>query len=128
MGLVARRTFGRMSAARMRSAARTAASARLRPCSRVVWLETMSTNGPDPAAAATPAPPPGQTPAQPVGAFSITGYTYSHDGVARLLARLSVIPHLENVKLGSSVVENGGKRPIVKFAINAGLRKAQVTS
>src|SRR5829696_8591734 len=46
-----------------------------------VWLETMSTNGPDPAAAATPAPPPapGQTPAQPVGAFSITGYTYSHD-------------------------------------------------
>jgi Tfp pilus assembly protein PilN len=93
-----------------------------------VWLETMSTNGPDPAAAGTPPPPPGQTPAQPLGAFSITGYTYSHDGVARLLARLSVIPHLENVKLGSSIVENQGKRPIVKFAISAGLRKAQVTS
>ena len=73
-----------------------------------VWLETMSTNGPDPAAAATP-PPPGQTPAPPVGAFSITGYTYSHDGVARLLARLSVIPHLEDVKLGSSIVENAGQ-------------------
>ena len=93
-----------------------------------VWLETMSTNGSDPAAAATPPPPAGQTPEQPVGAFSITGYTYSHDGVARLLARLSVIPHLEDVKLGSSVVENQGKRPIVKFAINADLRKAQVTS
>ncbi|MGH3063624.1 MAG: PilN domain-containing protein, partial [Gaiellaceae bacterium] len=92
-----------------------------------VWLETMSTNGPDPAAVTTP-PPPGQTPAVPIGAFSITGFTYSHDGVARLLARLSVIPHLENVKLGSSVVENEGKRPIVKFAISAGLRKAQVTS
>ena len=39
-----------------------------------------------------------------------------------------MIPHLENVKLGSSVVENGGKRPIVKFSISAGLRKAQVTS
>ena len=69
-----------------------------------VWLETMSTNGPDPAAAATP-PPPGQA-LSPGGAFSITGYTYSHDGVARLLARLSVIPHLEDVKLGSSTVEN----------------------
>ena len=92
-----------------------------------VWLETMSTNGPDPGAAAAP-PPPGQSAAPPVGAFSITGYTYSHDGVARLLARLSVIPHLEDVKLGSSIVENEGKRPIVKFAISADLRKAQVTS
>jgi Fimbrial assembly protein (PilN) len=92
-----------------------------------VWLETMSTNGPDPAAAAAP-PPPGQTAPAPVGAFSITGYTYSHDGVARLLARLSVIPHLEDVKLGSSIVENEGKRPLVKFSISADLRKAQVTS
>jgi hypothetical protein len=92
-----------------------------------VWLETMSTNGPDPGAAAAP-PPPGQSVAQPVGGFAITGYTYSHDGVARLLARLSVIPHLEDVKLGSSIVENQGTRPIVKFSINADLRKAQVTS
>ena len=63
----------------------------------------MSTNGPDPAAAATSAT--GPDPCTPVGAFSITGYTYSHDGVARLLAALRD-PHLENVKLGSSVVEN----------------------
>lgn len=92
-----------------------------------VWLETMNTNGPDPAAV-TAAPPPGQTPAAPVGGFAITGYTYSHDGVARLLARLAVIPHLENVKLGSSAVNSEGVRPIVKFAISADLRKAQVTS
>ncbi len=89
-----------------------------------VWLEAMNTNGPDPAAAA---PLPGQTVA-PVGGFSITGYTYSHDGVARLLARLSVIPHLENVKLGSSVLDKEGARPSVKFAINASLRQAGAAS
>ena len=92
-----------------------------------VWLETMNTNGPDPAAAAA-APAPGQTPAAPTGGFAITGYTYSHDGVARLLARLAVIPHLENVKLGSSTLESEGARSIVKFSISANLRMAQVTS
>ncbi len=89
-----------------------------------VWLEAMNTNGPDPAVAA---PLPGQAPAAG-GGFNITGYTYSHDGVARLLARLSVIPHLENVKLGSSVLDTEGKRPTVKFAINATLRAAEVAS
>jgi Tfp pilus assembly protein PilN len=88
-----------------------------------VWLETMNTNGPDPAAAA---PAPGQAP--PTGGFNITGYTYSHDGVARLLARLAVIPHLENVKLGSSVLDSEGPRPTVKFAVSATLRQAVAAS
>jgi Tfp pilus assembly protein PilN len=88
-----------------------------------VWLESMNTNGPDPAAAA---PAPGQAP--PTGGFSITGYTYSHDGVARLLARLAVIPHLENVKLGSSVLDSEGSRPTVKFAVSATLRQAATAS
>lgn len=89
-----------------------------------VWLEAMNTNGPDPTVVA---PLPGQG-AAPPGGFSITGYTYSHDGVARLLARLSVIPHLENVKLGSSVLDTEGARPTVKFAISASLRRAEVAS
>lgn len=87
-----------------------------------IWLETMNTNGPDPAAV----PAPGQAP--PTGGFSITGYTYSHDGVARLLARLAVIPHLENVKLGSSVLDTEGPRPTVKFAVSATLRQAAAAS
>jgi Tfp pilus assembly protein PilN len=84
-----------------------------------VWLETMTTNGPDQAPAA---PVPGQPVVEPVGGFSITGYTYSHDGVARLLGRLSVIPHLANVKLGSSVLDTGSARRTVKFTITASLR------
>lgn len=87
-----------------------------------VWLETMNTSGADPAAA----PVAGQ-PAS-AGSFSITGYTYSHDGVARLLARLSVIPHLESVKLGSSVLDTEAARPTVKFTITAALRRAEVSS
>lgn len=90
-----------------------------------VWLEAMNTNGPDPAAAA---PAPGQPAASTAGGFNITGYTYSHDGVARLLARLSVIPHLSNVKLGSSVRDTQGTRPTVKFAITASLRPPGVAS
>jgi Tfp pilus assembly protein PilN len=92
-----------------------------------VWLESMNTNGPDPAAAGA-APPPGQPATTAAGNFAITGYTYSHDGVARLLARLAVIPHLENVKLGSSVLEADGPRAVVKFAISASVRNAQVAS
>lgn len=88
-----------------------------------VWLESMNTNGPDPAAAA---PAPGTD--APVGSFNIAGFTYSHDGVARLLARLSVIPQLANVKLGSSVLDTEGPRPTVKFAITASLRQGEVAS
>ena len=49
----------------------------------------------------------------PGGAFSITGYTYSHDGVARLLARLSVIPHLEDVS-SAPAPSRSRKRPLVE--------------
>jgi Tfp pilus assembly protein PilN len=90
-----------------------------------VWLESMNSSGPGDEVAA---PAPGQAAEAPSGGFAITGYTYSHDGVARLLARLGVIPHLENVKLGSSTIDSDGPRPIVKFNITASLRTAEVTS
>jgi hypothetical protein len=90
-----------------------------------VWLETMTTGGPESSAAP---PPPGQAAPSAGGSFSITGYTYSHDGVARLLARLSVIPHLQKVKLGSSQLDAEGPRAIVKFTVTADLRQAQVAS
>ncbi|HEY7148879.1 MAG TPA: PilN domain-containing protein [Gaiellaceae bacterium] len=55
--------------------------------------------------------------------FSIIGRTYSQDGVARLLARLALVPHLTNVTLQSSastVSETG--RKVVEFTINATLK------
>jgi Tfp pilus assembly protein PilN len=82
-----------------------------------IWLESLTANGPDP----NFAPSPGKTEA-PKGAFSITGFSYSHDGVARLLARLSVLPQLERPTLGSSVIDESKGRELVKFTITASLK------
>lgn len=54
--------------------------------------------------------------------FTIVGHTYSHDGVARLLSRLAVVPDLANVQLQrSSLIELAG-RDVVEFAIVAEIR------
>jgi Tfp pilus assembly protein PilN len=81
-----------------------------------IWLESLNANAPDAAAAAAPGTEPSK------GAFTITGYSYSHDGVARLLARLSVLPQLERPTLGSSVLDKSKPRSVVKFTISAALR------
>jgi Tfp pilus assembly protein PilN len=88
-----------------------------------VWLESLSASTADPNAA----PVPGNT-EPPKGTFTITGYSYSHDGVARLLARLTVVPQLERPSLGSSSVDNTKARSLVKFTISAGLKSGEVTS
>ena len=82
-----------------------------------IWLESLTANAPDP----NFTPSPGKTEA-PQGAFSITGFSYSHDGVARLLARLSVLPQLERPALGSSVIDASKGRDLVKFTITASLK------
>ena len=76
-------------------------------------LEAPSTN---PATTGAPAAPQG---------FSITGNAFSHDGVARLLSRLMLVPDLENVTLGSSVAGDkttGG----VLFTITASIKGAVI--
>jgi hypothetical protein len=55
--------------------------------------------------------------------FSIIGSAFSHDGVARLLSRLMLIPDLENVTLGNSTV--GGEAGAgVQFYISASIKGA----
>lgn len=74
-----------------------------------VWLSTLSAKAPaDPAAESTTA------------GFTITGKTYSHDGVARLLTRLNVVPHLTTVQLqNSTLAASEAGRPVVEFSIQA---------
>jgi hypothetical protein len=72
--------------------------------------------GAAPAAASQPAPADGSPP------FLLAGYTYSQEGVARLLARLSVIPYLDQVRLERSAFTEVAKRRIVEFRIVANLR------
>ena len=75
-----------------------------------VWLTSMSAQ----------APTGGGT-----SGFTINGRTYSQDGVARLLARLALVPHLTNVTLQhSSAATSETGRKIVEFTINATVKRA----
>ena len=79
-----------------------------------VWLSSLSATAPVGASASTAA-----------AGFSINGRTYSHDGVARLLARLAVVPHLSNVQLlHSSVAISQTGRQVVEFSIVANVKGA----
>jgi Tfp pilus assembly protein PilN len=87
-----------------------------------IWLESLAANAPDP----NFVPAPGAE--APKGGVTITGYSYSHDGVARLLSRLSVLPQLDRPALGSSAVDKSKGRTIVKFTITSALRQAEAAS
>jgi Tfp pilus assembly protein PilN len=63
-----------------------------------VWLSTLTLTMPPTVTSVVPT-----TSTTPTG-LSITGSTYSHDSVARLLARLALIPELKNVTLQSDTV------------------------
>ncbi len=79
-----------------------------------VWLTNLSGQAPTAAAA------PGSS-----GTFTINGRTYSHDGVARLLARLALVPELTNVQLQHSVAETTETgRDVVGFTITATVKAA----
>ena len=81
-----------------------------------VWLTSLAATAPD-----------GSETGEPKG-FSITGYTYSHEAVARLLSRVSVVPDLTNVFLRRSTLSDIDGRPVVEFEILADIRKAEPTT
>jgi Tfp pilus assembly protein PilN len=101
------------------------------------WLTQLEASAPVSVAPVTggPAPPP-QASATPEG-VTIQGATFSHDSVARVLSRLSVVPSLENVRLtatarvephaegqGDDAAATAPRRgkPFVTFVISASLR------
>lgn len=67
---------------------------------------------------------PAATGATPGQGLRITGFTYSQAAVARLLARLTVIPDLSGVTLNSATEDDNGARPVVQFDIGADLHVA----
>jgi Tfp pilus assembly protein PilN len=112
-----------------------------------VWLTTLSAKTPEApttvtAAPAAPAPtttaptttttsttttpaaaPPPAAPAPPTaGPLNIAGFTYSQEGVARLLSRLAVVPSLQQVKLLSAADGVVGTQKVVSFSIQANVR------
>jgi type IV pilus assembly protein PilM len=108
---------------------RLAWDAVLRDVSRVlpadIWLTELNATVPTPAnslttVAAAPAP---AGPVAPTG-VTVTGYTYSQNDVAELLARLQTVPSMTNVQLQSSEIAEVGKKSVVQFTILADLREA----
>jgi hypothetical protein len=55
----------------------------------------------------------------------MNGNAFNHVGVARLMARLALVPDLENVTLNHSTRATGttpGVKPSVEFSVVAGVR------
>jgi Tfp pilus assembly protein PilN len=85
-----------------------------------VWLTSLSAKSP-----ISPATNASSTGGSTVPSmFTIQGRTYSHDGVARLLSRLQVVPDLTNVQLVSSTRSKVGNQPVVDFNIAADIAAA----
>ena len=77
-----------------------------------VWLTSLSATSP-PAVAG---------PSTTAAGFTLVGSTYSQNGVARFLSRLSVIPELAHVRLQSSQTAQVQQRELVQFTILADVR------
>ena len=87
-----------------------------------VWLSSLTLASP------TPATAPAGTPAATGTGFTMQGFTYSHDAVARLLSRLAVVPDLANVQLLSSTRTKLKGRDVVSFSITATVRSGSTPS
>jgi Tfp pilus assembly protein PilN len=89
-----------------------------------VWLSSLTLRSPLAGSAQAPTTGVPTTPSAGTGStgVSIAGYTYSQEGVARLLVRLAAVPYLTNVQLQNSGTAKVGDRNVVQFTILAGLR------
>jgi Tfp pilus assembly protein PilN len=88
-----------------------------------VWLTTLTAKSPI-SPLTNAASSAGGAPSE----FIMEGRTYSHDGVARLLSRLQVVPDLTNVQLQSSTRSVVGGQDVVEFSIAADIKVAGAPS
>src|SRR5712691_1512802 len=85
-----------------------------------VWLTTLTAKSPTSPSTNASSTSGSGAPSE----FTIQGSTYSHDGVARLLSRLQVVPDLTNVQLQSSTLATIGGQDVVQFSIAADIKVA----
>ncbi len=83
-----------------------------------VWLSTLTAKASSGAAPVDPAAAASAT----AQGLVLNGFTYSQEGVARLLTRLSVLPQLGNVQLQTSSASQVEGRRIVTFTIAADIQ------
>lgn len=90
-----------------------------------VWLTDLQAQSPSAATSVGAPADAGDAPAPAAVAsapFTIQGYTYSQEGVARFLARLAVVPDLTDVELGSSNKTLLAGQEVYQFSITAQVR------
>lgn len=141
-GLVAQERANRVAALSAALSSRVAVDRVLRELSYVlpadVWLTGLIVRAPSQADAAAPAGGTSGGAEQGATGLTIQGAAFSHESVARVLARLSVLPMLDNARLTASArippsasEETGAtgqgkkrkqKRPVVTFTVTADLR------
>jgi Tfp pilus assembly protein PilN len=88
-----------------------------------VWLTTLNAKSP-----ISPLTNVSTTSAGAASQFTLQGRTYSHDGVARLLSRLQVVPDLTCVQLLSSTLSKVGGQDVVEFSIAADIKVKDAVS
>jgi Tfp pilus assembly protein PilN len=98
-----------------------------------VWLSGMTLQAPvvapvTAAAGSVAAAPAPSTPTSTSTDVTMNGSAFSHQGVARLLSRLALVPDLDNVTLGHSARLSPGSRGPVEFSLTAGIRAPGGTS
>jgi Tfp pilus assembly protein PilN len=88
-----------------------------------VWLSSLSADAAEPTEASS------EPPTAAVGrTLTFTGFTYSQEGVARLLRRLGLSRELGNVRLQQSTVTEVGREEIFGFTVLADVKAAGGTS
>jgi Tfp pilus assembly protein PilN len=93
-----------------------------------VWLQTLTGTMPlDGTATVATTTTSSALPPTPT-ALTLVGYTYSQNGVARLLERLSVVPDLTNVQLQTSQTQQIGNQTVINFTIVSDIRKGRGAS
>lgn len=103
-----------------------------------IWVTQLDAMSPTPTTAAAAAPPSPTTttsssessssstpvaPAAPSALFTLTGYAYSHDDVAHVLARLALVPSITDVTLGATSSATIGAKPVIQFTVNATMQR-----
>jgi Tfp pilus assembly protein PilN len=78
------------------------------------WLSTLNAQSPTPSGTVS------TSTASPTG-VTITGYSYSQAGVAQVLARLALVPGLDNVALVSTTTSSVGSKTVVQFNLSASI-------
>ena len=91
-----------------------------------VWLDNLQLTSPNPAVATVP--PTAPVPGAVATGVLMSGSTYSPESVARLLARMQLVPDLTNVQLQEGHITKVGAQDVIKFTILADVRLAGATS